>query len=432
MSTSSDQGRAGVEERLTASFLRLQQLAYDGRFDLARDLADELADDLAAVPDRGRLADALPIALVEIGIVLLLAGDLDAAIGRFRSAARWSRINGHPAGPYAEQFIELVRALRGGPAPAMEPAVSPAPLRGAPGQRVWAWTLLPHLLRALDQLHRGDLDGVDASLESIGFASPTTETSPLGGLWWLPLHVHARLALARGDQETMLPALRNATQDWYPQLGSDSYAGSLLRADHADLLQAAGGYEEAAAILDDGAHGVQIPQLSASRARLLWLASENGELDRFLTQIGPLHLLNSAELDVIRLVRRFETRAQQVASADDLRIWTSLRDRAGAIELSLMPDDVRSALAGPADHDIAGRRTVPNPYVRTHVVRLSPRERELVLELQAEDTIPMLAARLFLSPSTVKTHLRGIYRKAGVHSKEELFHAREDLLRRGR
>jgi len=55
---------------------------------------------------------------------------------------------------------------------------------------------------------------------------------------------------------------------------------------------------------------------------------------------------------------------------------------------------------------------------------LSKRE-ETVLQLLAQKKSgPDIAAELFISPETSKTHIRNIYKKIGVHSRSEL----EDLL----
>ncbi|MFC0674718.1 helix-turn-helix transcriptional regulator [Brachybacterium hainanense] len=422
-----------LKDRLGLQTLRMQQLTFDGSFDLAHRIGDELAGELIAATDRSGLTDMLPVVLVEIGIVQLLAADPDAAIGTFRNASRWAAVNGgHPAGAHADQFAELVRMLRGEDAAAHLLGEAEEPPRGVPGSRVWMWTAIPLLTRALHLLRVWDLDGVERILRLVDAPDPLADTSSLGGLWWLPVHVHARLALLRGDRERALAALRSVMQDWYSSLGRNSYAGSLLRADYTDLLQAAGAYAEAGEFLAQAETGVRIPQLIASRARLLWLTGESTGLDRLLLQVGRFHPASSAELDVLRLVRRFESGARSTARAEDRQLWESVRARAGVLELGMLPVHVRTLLAGPDELAVADPAGFTNPYVRAQGVRLSRGERELVLELQEEDSIVSLSQRLFLSPNTVKTRLRDIYRKAGVHSKEELFHVRETILRQGR
>lgn len=52
---------------------------------------------------------------------------------------------------------------------------------------------------------------------------------------------------------------------------------------------------------------------------------------------------------------------------------------------------------------------------------LSGREKEVLSELVRGKTISSIAEDLFLSENTIKAHTKAIYRKLGVHSREELF-----------
>ena len=49
-----------------------------------------------------------------------------------------------------------------------------------------------------------------------------------------------------------------------------------------------------------------------------------------------------------------------------------------------------------------------------------PRETEIFLLLAIGRTIPRIADELVLANSTVTTHVRGLYRKLGVHNRQEL------------
>lgn len=54
------------------------------------------------------------------------------------------------------------------------------------------------------------------------------------------------------------------------------------------------------------------------------------------------------------------------------------------------------------------------------VYGLSAREAE-VMELAARgNSAPAIAARLFISENTVRTHIKRIYAKLGIHKKQEL------------
>ncbi|MDP9428158.1 MAG: helix-turn-helix transcriptional regulator, partial [Actinomycetota bacterium] len=51
---------------------------------------------------------------------------------------------------------------------------------------------------------------------------------------------------------------------------------------------------------------------------------------------------------------------------------------------------------------------------------LTPRERDVALGLARGESTEALAARLFLSPHTVRDHLKAVFRKVGVASRAEL------------
>lgn len=52
---------------------------------------------------------------------------------------------------------------------------------------------------------------------------------------------------------------------------------------------------------------------------------------------------------------------------------------------------------------------------------LTPRERDVFFLYAAGRDTPAICARLSITENTVRTHLRGIYRKMGIHGKQELF-----------
>lgn len=54
------------------------------------------------------------------------------------------------------------------------------------------------------------------------------------------------------------------------------------------------------------------------------------------------------------------------------------------------------------------------------VEQLSQREREVTELLLHGNTVPAIARKLFISENTVRGHTKNIYRKLGVHSKQEL------------
>lgn len=51
---------------------------------------------------------------------------------------------------------------------------------------------------------------------------------------------------------------------------------------------------------------------------------------------------------------------------------------------------------------------------------LSPREQDVFLLLVRGRTAQVISDKLFISVETVRVHIKNIYRKAGVHSQQEL------------
>jgi DNA-binding CsgD family transcriptional regulator len=52
---------------------------------------------------------------------------------------------------------------------------------------------------------------------------------------------------------------------------------------------------------------------------------------------------------------------------------------------------------------------------------LSKRENEIIRCLLAGESYKTISEKLFISPATVQSHIKNIYRKLDIHSKYELF-----------
>jgi DNA-binding CsgD family transcriptional regulator len=62
----------------------------------------------------------------------------------------------------------------------------------------------------------------------------------------------------------------------------------------------------------------------------------------------------------------------------------------------------------------------------TTIDELTPQELRIALQLAGGKTIREAAAALFLSPKTIDYHLRHVYQKLDIHSREELARALAD------
>lgn len=66
------------------------------------------------------------------------------------------------------------------------------------------------------------------------------------------------------------------------------------------------------------------------------------------------------------------------------------------------------------------RRIVPGIEVLRELFRLTRREAELALELQAGDPLPLAAARIGITEGTARQYLKGVFAKTGVERQSEL------------
>ncbi|MFF3501658.1 AAA family ATPase [Streptomyces sp. NPDC003247] len=126
--------------------------------------------------------------------------------------------------------------------------------------------------------------------------------------------------------------------------------------------------------------------------------------------------------------------ATPAASAGHPQRALALCDRArhlaaagGAHQLTGLADMIRPMVSGPtASTDTpdpvpgAVPDPVPNAVPDPVPASLTPREREIAALVAAGLTTPAIAARLFLSPRTVESHLSRIYRKTGVTTRAAL------------
>jgi LuxR family maltose regulon positive regulatory protein len=419
--------------RFIGACLSVLAARLHGCAELARAAADEAADLRARLPRE--LVDAHP------ELAAHLMGDLGAALlwdGRFAEAGRALAAAAEaPEAPGTAQprhdslsGLGLIDVLDGRLALAeahARAAVADAERSGLPSG---AGAGGVHLVLAEVALDRGELDTADAELRHADVAADDHQdpmvTQALGV-------TRSRLLLARGEPDAALDALREAGKA-APAAASPWLADRTAATVSAALL-AAGRPDAAIAALSDTDGQATESALASAFARLA--LGDPATALRALDDSEP----NSARTSVV-YVQVLLARAQAVAALGDPAAARRLVQRALAtaggerlrLPFRLATPWLRRTLRGdpalarpypwlPVDLRAAGVSPAPDA---PSVEPLSERERE-VLECAAELlSTEEIAADLFISVNTVKTHLKNINRKlAANHRGEAVRRARQ-------
>jgi DNA-binding NarL/FixJ family response regulator len=166
-------------------------------------------------------------------------------------------------------------------------------------------------------------------------------------------------------------------------------------------------------------------------------ALERDGLVVHVTERRPTVIVVGGRSDAEQLVRRARRRVPEAAviavvsgsgGGDPSRLLA-----AGADAL-LLARDVDAAIAATVRAAAAGQVSVPGELRQLiQPSALSHRERQILGLAVAGLTNAQIAGRLFISESTVKTHLSSAFRRLGVHSRREaaaLVFASDETLRR--
>jgi DNA-binding CsgD family transcriptional regulator len=169
----------------------------------------------------------------------------------------------------------------------------------------------------------------------------------------------------------------------------------------------------AAAEYEAAAEAKALPWALARAARCRGLLAAGGESEPHFDTALRLHAQtpDSFEAGRTHLVygARLRRERQRLLAREQLRAAMDIFDRLGAVPWSEM---ARAELA--ATGETARRRDVST------LSDLTPQELQIALSLAAGRTTRETAAALFLSPKTIEYHLRNVYRKLSISSRDEL------------
>ena len=362
---------------------------------------------------------------LEFGVVDLLLGRLESARHRLEFA------HGLASHLTVSERVECLGSLAlaaysQGDLPATDRLLAEAEALNAPEAVMLSGFAAPiHASRILVTTDRYDLERVGVLASAMVTAGNHTEWEPFSAV------VAAYARALQGESIASLDLLHRAHQSYLrwqaPGIGLD--IADLLR---ADILSGLDRGDEAFRILAEvnphERHAL-CPERFMAR-----LALQHGDLHGADTALADCELLGEGHsprtlIDVQLLRAAIEMERGNLARSDvsfdralHAMAMTGVRSPFRHIPGSLLDRLSRRALLRKQSAEVRRILGKVLEYTEGHVDDrdpLSERERLVLIYVERKLTVAQIAAELFISPNTVKTHLRRLYRKLGVSTREE-------------
>ncbi|MHC3367287.1 response regulator transcription factor [Rhodococcus aetherivorans] len=274
---------------------------------------------------------------------------------------------------------------------------------------------------ALTHLDALDVGAAESMIELLGAPSDREE------LWGFVAYAHAQHALLTLEAYAGLTWLHHTVAGHAHRHGDGAFSRTLLTATEIDLHLALGNGNLARAVADQEPRHHPILVVSDARVDLL-----GGSPDRAAKKLArvswpdcgfPRAHLEALLLDAAAQLDLGNPRSAIVCWE---RACTLARTLGNRRAFTTVPDRHRRELVERSGIAVPGgsvEAVFPDEVVR---VELSPRERRVLALLADGSPQSEIARLLFVSPNTVKTQLRSIYRKLEVHTRvEAITRARE-------
>lgn len=272
------------------------------------------------------------------------------------------------------------------------------------------------IAEALLALERFDVSAARAHLSAMRHDRRTIEH------WLVIARVEALTALLGGDASCGLASV----EDWVVlrSLEGDKRATRQRLSSIRSLLHIAlGNYEAAGTVLHSDAG--QTPQDHVDRARLALATGRTGDALKQLRVIAgrPQSQRTLAEALGVEAAIGLRTGRDRRTMAVLQQLVSVLRYSGQRVAVHLVPpDDLAAILAAFEDigaADLLEPRPTSTLLAQPDHPALTPRERSVLNALARSGALNDIAAELFVSTNTVKTHLRSLYRKLGARNREE-------------
>jgi LuxR family maltose regulon positive regulatory protein len=424
-----------IPARLATAQIRLELARRTGDLEMAATAARRAEDVMTELPEeiRARHPEVQTQVMTDCGVAETWAGRLDAAAVRFADAAAVATTEAAHERAGCLGYLALVEALRGRLSRAVELAGAAAEALSSGGNDLTE-DVIPAASVALAWvcLQQGDTQEAHARLK---LAEAALRSRPDKLVSALACVVAAQRRLAGGQATPATDMIRQACEDWSPS--PPAWLELMLTVLESRARAAAG---DATAAVATAQRAGPEPDAAAALVHAWLTAGDQRSARRALDPVGPGYQQLDVALAEARLSytagddahgRRCLERALRLAKPEQVRL-PFVMERAWLRQvLRRDPELIQlyRELLGPS---VITPGTVPvkmlpaGPPAPLVVERLSAREREVLMHASGMLSTAEIAAEMFLSVNTVKTHFRSIYRKLSAsHRNEAVRRARQ-------
>jgi len=286
-----------------------------------------------------------------------------------------------------------------------------------PGWREGTPGCFLHLGLAAVALDAGDPAVAQEQLDAVG---PFTE---LVEHWSLFAAIQARLDLRMGDPHGGLQRLKRL-RERRRSGPMTAVSRGLFDAAEAELLLGAGDVVRATQLAARAARDSAVGALVLARAQLAAgneVAALAAAQRALRDQARAPRVALEAELVVVANAlrhRRLDDAAVVIARIDDIVATSGLRGAFAALGVTEREALIEAARGLGRDRLAEVVESVPSAALPNRVPALTERELAVLAALVETGVTAEIADRLFVSPNTVKSQMRTLYRKLGVHTRE--------------
>lgn len=408
--------RADPSDRALFRTIESASLRVLGSFEASLTAAEAAYETLTvmSLEDRALLGRLVPVLFTHIGTSFFYNGRMDKAMDCFRRSASIGEAENLPAGLEGLALEAGAAAITGDLVTAEE--------RAAEGERrTWpdGWTTgyagsFSQIARAFLALERFDDETAHTHVRSLDKHRPTIEH------WPILAHLDALIALFRGDIDRASLDFEREVETHLNRSALGPFTAARLRATRSLLYLAAGDADAAEQALSvQGKRGrrdtVALARISLARGNpdaTLELLERTSPADDQTPRV-------EAEVLVLRAAALVATRRAE-GSAATLRAVTFLRHNHQGLAFALIPEQHQRAMLNELNGVDSALEAAPSliPIAPTRIP-LTSREEAVAEQLVRLASASDIAAALVVSPNTVKSQLRSLYRKLGVTNRAD-------------